>query len=102
LKKINELSIFKKEENYKMYASFNHIFAGWYSAGYYSYMWADIIVDEIWGEFKKNWVFDKKTAQKFEEKILWAGSIKKASEMFEDFMGRWVSIDAFLEEKGLK
>ena len=65
-------------------------------------MWADILVDEIWAEFKKAWVFDKKTATKFEEKILWAGSIKKAKDMFEDFMGRWVKIDAFLEEKGLK
>jgi peptidyl-dipeptidase Dcp len=102
LEKINSLSIFKKEENYKQYCSFSHIFAGWYSAGYYSYMWADIIVDEIWAEFKKNWVFDKKTAKRFEEKILWAGSIKKASEMFEDFMWRWVSIEAFLREKGLK
>jgi len=102
LNKINELSIFKKEENYKQYCSFSHIFAGWYSAWYYSYMWADILVDEIWAEFKKNWVFDKKTATKFEEKILWAGSIKKAKDMFEDFMGRGVEIDAFLEEKGLK
>jgi Zn-dependent oligopeptidase len=102
LEKVNELSIFKKEENYKAYCSFSHIFAGWYAAGYYSYMWADILVDEIWTEFKKNWVFDKKTAQKFEEKILWAGSIKKAKTMFEDFMWRWVSIEAFLKEKGLK
>lgn len=102
LEKVNNLSIFKKENNYKQYCSFSHIFAGWYSAWYYSYMWADILVDEIWAEFKKNWVFDKKTATKFEEKILWAGSIKKAKDMFEDFMGRWVKIDAFLEEKGLK
>jgi Zn-dependent oligopeptidase len=85
-----------------MYCSFSHIFAGWYAAGYYSYMWADILVDEVWAEFKKAWVFNKKIAQKFEEKILWAWSIKKAKTMFEDFMWRWVQIDAFLEEKGLK
>ena len=102
LEKVNELSIFKKEENYKMYCSFSHIFAWWYSAWYYSYMWADILVDEIWAKFKKNWVFDKKTANKFEEKILAAWSIKKAKYMFDDFMGRWVSINAFLIEKGLE
>ena len=101
LNKVNELSIFEKEDSYKMYCSFSHIFAGGYSAWYYSYRWADIIVEEIWAEFKKNWIFDEKTAQKFEEKILWAGSIKKASEMFEDFMGRWVEIDAFLKENGI-
>jgi peptidyl-dipeptidase Dcp len=102
LEKINSLSIFQKDKDYKMYCSFSHIFAGWYSAGYYSYMWADILVDEIWAQFKKNWVFDKTTATAFEQKILWAGSINKAKDMFEDFMGRWVSIEAFLEEKGLK
>ncbi len=98
---INELSIFKKDKNYKMYCSFSHIFDWAYSAWYYSYLWADIIVDDIWAEFKKNWVFDKKTAQRFEEKILWAWSIKKANEMFKDFMWRNVSINAFLEEKWL-
>ena len=102
LEKVNKLSIFEKSENYKMYCSFGHIFSGWYSAGYYSYMWADILVDEIWAEFKKNWVFDKETARKFEEKILCAWSMKKAKTMFEEFMWRWVSIEAFLEEKGLK
>ena len=102
LEKVNELSIFKKWDDYKMYCSFSHIFDWAYSAGYYSYMWADIIVEEIWSEFKKNWVYDKKTAQKFYDKILWAGSIKKASEMFKDFMGRWVKIDAFLEANGIK
>jgi len=102
LKKVNEFSVFTKEKEYKMYTSFSHIFAWWYSAGYYSYMWADILVDEIWVEFKKHWVYDKQIATKFEQKILWAGSIKKAKEMFEDFMWRSVSIEAFLEEKWLK
>ena len=102
LDKVNELSIFKKSENYKAYASFSHIFWGWYAAGYYSYMWADIIVDSIWEVFKEKWVYDKKTAKRFEEKILWAWSIKKASEMFEDFMWKWIEIEAFLKEKWLK
>ncbi len=102
LKKVNKLSIFKKNKNYKMYCSFKHIFSGWYSAGYYSYMWADIIVDEIWTEFKKHWVYDKKIAKKFEQKILWAWCLKDAKVMFKDFMWREVKLDAFLEEKGLK
>jgi Zn-dependent oligopeptidase len=101
LDKVNSLSIFQKWDNYKMYCSFGHIFAWWYSAGYYSYIWADIIVDEIWKTFKDNWVYDETTAKKFEETILWAWSIKKASEMFYDFMGREVELDAFLSEKGL-
>ncbi len=101
LSKINEFSIFPKDKNDKMYCSFSHIFAWGYSAGYYSYMWADIIVDEIWTKFKQKGVYNKQFATDFEEKILWAGSIKKASEMFEDLMWRWVEIDAFLKEKWL-
>jgi len=101
LEKVNELSVFKKDENYKMYCSFKHIFSGGYSAGYYSYMWADIIVDEIWNEFKKNWVYNEKISKKFEQKILGAWCLKDASDMFKDFMWREVKIDAFLKEKWL-
>lgn len=101
LDKVNSLSIFKKDDNYKMYCSFGHIFSWGYSAGYYSYMWADIIVDEIWNIFKNNWIYDKKTALKFEQTILWAWSIKKASEMFKDFMWREIEIEPFLIEKWL-
>ncbi|MCK5677742.1 MAG: hypothetical protein KAH72_04635, partial [Flavobacteriaceae bacterium] len=44
--------------------------SGGYSAGYYSYMWADIIVDEIWVKFKEKGVYNKEFALEFEEKIL--------------------------------
>ena len=98
---VNELAIFEKDDKYKMYCSFWHIFDWGYSAGYYSYLWADIIVDEVLVEFKKYGMYDKEIAWKFEEKILWAWSIKKASEMFEDFMWRKIQIDAFMERKGL-
>ena len=98
---VNELAIFKKDDKYKMYCSFWHIFDGWYSAWYYSYLWADIIVDEVLVEFKKYWMYDKQIAWKFEKNILWAGSVKKAAEMFEDFMWRGIQIDAFMERKGL-
>lgn len=102
LEKVNEISIFKKDENYKMYASFGHIFGWGYAAGYYSYMWADIIVDEIWTVFKEKWVYNKEVADKFKRDILWAWSIKKAKKMFYDFMWREINTNAFLEEKWLK
>ena len=101
LEKVNELSIFKKDENYKMYCSFSHIFDWGYSAGYYSYTWADIIVSEILAVFKESWMYDKETATRFEKLILWAWSVKKASDMFKDFMWREISIEAFLKEKWL-
>ena len=101
LEKVNELSIFKKDKNYKMYCSFTHIFDWWYSAWYYSYTWAEIIVSEILAIFRKEWMYDKATAASFEKLILWAWSIRNASDMFRDFMWRDISIDAFLEEKWL-
>lgn len=97
----NNYSTHEKKSTYKMYTSFSHIFAWWYSAGYYSYMWAEIIELDIWAEFKKEWIFDKKIADRFFSKILSAWSMKKAKDMFYDFMWREVSLDAFLESKGI-
>ncbi len=96
----NKYGINKKEENYKMYAWFSHIFAWWYASGYYSYMWAEIIELDIWSEFKKNWIFDKKTGKKFFDTILSAWSYKKAPDMFFDFMWREPNIEAFIKDKG--
>lgn len=96
----NSLNIFENEEDYKSYTSFTHIFDWWYSAWYYSYMWAEIIEADIFAEFKKNWIFDKKTSTRFLNTILWQGSRKDASELFKDFMNREVKTDAFFERKG--
>ncbi len=94
-------SIFSKSRDYKPYASFGHIFSGWYSAGYYSYMWAEIIELDILREFKKKGMFDKKLAEKYTQKILETGSQKKASEMFFDFMWREVDVEWFFNKKGI-
>ncbi len=97
---VNNYSISPKEKDYKMYASFSHIFDWWYGAWYYSYMRAEIIEAQVWGIFKEKWIFNKEIANKFLDTILSAWSIKKASELFYDFA--WVSISskAFLERKG--
>ncbi len=96
----NKYGIFEKWEEYKMYSSFSHIFDWWYAAGYYSYMRAEIIEAQVWSIFKKNWIFDKATSKKFLDTILSAGTTKDAKDLFYDFSGRDVSMDAFLERKG--
>lgn len=97
-----ENSLFPLPENYKMYASFSHIFDGGYAAGYYSYMWAEIIEKEVWRVFVDSWdIFSPEVAHKFYTNILWAGTTKKALELFRDFLGRDPQIDAFMIEKGL-
>jgi len=95
-------SLLPRWEVYSPHASFTHIFDGWYAAGYYSYMWAEIIEKEVWKAFKDSGnIFSPEIAQKFHDTILWAWSIKKASQLFRDFFGRDVDINAFLEEKWL-
>jgi Zn-dependent oligopeptidase len=84
-----------------MYCSFWHIFWGWYSAGYYSYMWAEIIEADVFSRIKELWMFDKEVWKKLLNTILWQWTRKKATELFFDFMWREVENVAFMERKWL-
>ena len=98
---VNKYSVFKKSNDYKMYCQFSHIFAWWYAAGYYSYLWAEIIEADIFSRIKKMWMFDPKTWDKFLSTILWQWTRKKAPELFLDFMWREVENKAFMERYGI-
>jgi len=64
-------ALFPLIENYHMYASFSHIFDGGYAAGYYSYLWAEIIEKEVWKIFKDSGdIFSSEIAEKFYLTIL--------------------------------
>jgi len=80
---------------------FSHIFAGGYSAGYYAYMWAEVIDADAFQAFKEAGIFDKKTAQSFRDNILSRGGTEDAMELYKKFRGRAPMIDAYLERKGL-
>jgi len=101
LDKVNELSLFKRWEDYKMYASFGHIFWWWYAAWYYSYMWAEIIEADVFSKIKKMGIFSRETGNKFLNTILWQWCKKSWEELFFDFMGREVENKAFMDRKGL-
>jgi oligopeptidase A len=101
-KNYDDNASFTRGDVYSPHTSFTHIFDGWYAAGYYSYMWAEIIEKEVWKAFKDSWdIFSPEIAKKFHDTILSAGTTKKASELFRDFFWRDVEIDAFLSEKWL-
>ena len=101
-KNYSDNSLFKLWTVYNPHTSFSHIFDWGYAALYYSYMWAEIIEKEVWKVFKDSWdIFSSEISQKFHDCILSQGTTKKASELFRDFFGRDVEIDAFLKEKGL-
>jgi len=94
---VNKYSIFKRWEDYKMYCSFNHIFGWWYAAGYYSYMWAEIIEADVFSKIKEMWMFSPETWEKLLKTIIGQWTRKKATELFFDFMWREVDNKAFME-----
>ncbi|NVP17119.1 M3 family metallopeptidase [Candidatus Gracilibacteria bacterium] len=98
---VNKYSIFKRGEDYKMYCSFNHIFGGGYAAGYYSYMWAEIIEADVFSKIKEMGMFSPETGEKLLKTIIGQGTRKKASELFFDFMGRDVDNKAFMKRYGI-
>lgn len=79
---------------------FAHIFAGGYSAGYYSYLWSEVLDADAFQAFKDNGLFDRETASRFREHILSRGGTRPAMELYENFRGRPPEIDALLERRG--
>lgn len=82
-------------------SSFGHIFAGGYSAGYYSYKWAEVLEADAFEKFKKDGIFNKKTADLFRKHILSKGNQDHPMKLFKLFRGREPSIEALLTRDGL-
>lgn len=84
-----------------MSVQFSHIMAGGYSAGYYSYKWAEVLDADAFSLFKKNGIFDRKTADSFRENVLSKGGTAHPSVLYKNFKGEDPTIDALLERNGL-
>lgn len=85
-----------------MTVQFSHIMAGGYAAGYYSYEWAEVLDADAFSVFKKNGIFDKKTAQSFRDNILSKGGTEHPMTLYKRFRGGEPTIDALLERNGIK
>lgn len=81
--------------------SFGHIFAGGYSAGYYSYKWSEFHDADGFKPFKQKGLYDRETANKLVESVLSKGGTKKGKQLYRDYRGRDATIDAMLEREGL-
>ncbi len=79
-----------------------HIFPGGYSAGYYSYKWAEVLEADAFSMFKEEGIFSKEVAQSFKANILSKGSIGDAMDNYVAFRGRKAEPDALLVKLGLK
>ena len=81
--------------------SFSHIFAGGYSAGYYSYKWAELLSADAWSAFEVEGVFNADTGQRYLHNILEVGGSRDAMDSFMAFRGREPTIDALLRHQGM-
>ncbi len=82
---------------------FNHIWAGGYSAGYYSYIWCEILDADAFQAFKETGnIFNKEVAARFEKEILSKGGTRDPLDMYKAFRGKEPGIDALLINRGLK
>ena len=81
---------------------FQHIFAGGYGAGYYSYTWAAVLDNDAYQCFKDHGIFDPATATSFRTNILERGNTADAMTLYVAFRGHEPSIDPLLKNRGLK
>ena len=93
--------------SYNRFANtFGHIFAGGYSAGYYSYKWAEVLSADAYGAFEEaaqhsGSVLDKATGERFLQEILHMGGSRPAMASFKAFRGREPELDALLRHQGM-
>lgn len=84
-----------------MTSQFSHIMAGGYSAGYYSYKWAEVLDADAFAVFKKEGVFNPETAQRFRDCILSKGGTEHPMTLYKRFKGSEPTIDALMERNGI-
>ena len=85
-----------------MSVQFSHIFAGGYSAGYYSYKWAEVLDADAFSLFQEKGIFNTDVAASFRENILSKGGTEPPMELYKRFRGQEPTIDALLTRNGLK
>ena len=82
-------------------SQFAHIFAGGYSAGYYSYKWAEVLEADAFGKFKEDGIFNEDTAISFRDNILSQGNRRHPMELYKSFRGREPEVEHLLKRDNL-
>lgn len=97
----SEVSVIVPPRFNRFQHSFSHIFAGGYGAGYYSYLWAEVLSADAFGRFEEEGVFNSETGKDFLQCILERGGSAEPMELFKAFRGREPSNAALLRHMGI-
>jgi peptidyl-dipeptidase Dcp len=81
---------------------FAHIFSGGYAAGYYSYLWTEMLSHDAYDWFENNGLLTRENGQKFREQVLSKGNTMDYAKMYKDFSGRNPEATPMLKARGLK
>ena len=81
--------------------AFSHIFQGGYSAGYYSYKWAEVLEADAFSLFQEKGIFNREVADSFRKNILSAGGAEEASVIYRNFRGHDPEPEALMRKLGL-
>ncbi|OEY72894.1 M3 family metallopeptidase [Salegentibacter salarius] len=93
--------LFPNVEENCMSTAFSHIFQGGYSAGYYSYKWAEVLDADTFEYFQQNGIFSREVANKFKTNILSQGGTDHPMTLYKKFRGKEPKPDALLKRAGL-
>ena len=97
----DEVAVIRPPDWQRFPHAFTHIFSGGYGAGYYSYLWAEVLSADAFAEFEERGVFDAATGARYRQEILAVGGSRPALESFVAFRGREPQPDALLRSYGL-
>jgi len=97
----NEVAVIRPPSWHRSPQAFTHIFSGGYAAGYYSYLWAEVLSADAFAAFEENGVFDADTGARYRREILAVGGSRPALESFVAFRGREPEPEALLRSHGL-
>lgn len=97
----SEVSVIVPPSFNRFQHSFGHIFSGGYAAGYYSYLWAEVLSADAFGRFEEEGIFNPATGKDFLQWILERGGSAEPMELFKGFRGREPSNEALLRHMGI-
>lgn len=80
---------------------FSHIWGSGYAAGYYAYLWTEMLADDAYEWFKENGGLTRKNGDRFREMVLSRGNTENLAKMYRDFRGHDPSIEPMLKDRGL-